>query len=220
MLEALFNPDNAFMCFINKIIDLVVLSLVWIVCCIPIITIGPACSALYYAVVKAVRRKRSYPVKEFLRAFKSNLMKGMIIEIVLVAFVCMMLYVDAPLVLVLLDTGKIQNVLFLVLFAIKAVILLGGACWIFPLLSRFEEKIWKLAHASMYLLLRYIPVTLLAILLILVTVWLLVCEPLLLAILPGTMTLVLSFILEPVMRRICERKELDNNERDTWYLEK
>lgn len=129
MLQSLFNPENAFMCFMNKIIDLVLLSLVWLVCCIPIITIGPACAALYYAVVKAVRRQRSYPVREFWRAFKSNFKKGILFEGIWLILGGMMLCTDLPLVLTLLDTGKVQNVILLVLFAAKAILLLGTACW-------------------------------------------------------------------------------------------
>ena len=52
MLEAIFNPENAVFRMINKLLDLMVLSLVWVVCCIPVVTAGAASSALYYAVVK------------------------------------------------------------------------------------------------------------------------------------------------------------------------
>ena len=64
MLEAIFNPENAVFCLMNKMLDLMVLSLVWALCCIPIITAGAASAALYHAVVKSVRR-RSF---EFFRA--------------------------------------------------------------------------------------------------------------------------------------------------------
>lgn len=243
MLQLLFNPDNEFMCFINKIIDLVVLSLVWLVCCIPIITIGPACAALYYAVVKAVRRQRSYPVREFWRAFKSNFKKGILFEVIWLLLSVMMLYTDLPLALTLLDTGKVQNVILLVLFGIKAILLLGMACWFFPLMSRFEEKFLKLAQASVYLLMRYLLVTLAAIVLLGAAVFLFAWEPLLLAVLPGPVTLLLSMMQEPALRKMCQAAEAEtaaacppgqesDNEageqrydaecdvKDTWYLEK
>lgn len=209
MLQSLFNPENALMCFINKIIDLVVLSLVWLVCCIPIVTIGPACAALYYAVVKAVHRQRSYPVREFWRAFKSNLKKGILFEVIWLLLGAMMLYTDLPLVLTFLDTGKVQNVILLVLFGIKAVLLLGTACWIYPLMSRFEEKFWKLAQASVFLLMCYLPVTLAAIVLLTAAVILFLWEPLLLAVLPGPLTLLLSMMQEPALRKMCQASEAE-----------
>ena len=46
MLEAIFNPENAVFRMINKLLDLMVLSLVWAVCCIPVVTAGAASAAL------------------------------------------------------------------------------------------------------------------------------------------------------------------------------
>ena len=72
----LFNMDNAFFSFISKVCDIMILSTVWILLCIPIITIGPASTALYYAVVKVVRRERGYLLREFFRSFKMNFKRG------------------------------------------------------------------------------------------------------------------------------------------------
>lgn len=220
MFESLFNPDNAFMTFINKIIDLVVLSLVFTICCIPIITIGPALAALYYAVVKTVRRRRSYPVKEFWSAFKSNMKRGIVAELFFLAFSIMMLWTDVPLLLTFINTGKIQDTLLLILFVIKFVILAGMACWIYPLMSRFDQKLWKLAQVSLCLLLQYLPITLIFIVLLAVMVILLVWEPLLTVVLPGMFILLLSFMLEPALRKLCDEEECKDSNKDSWYLEK
>ena len=225
MLQSLFNPDNPVMCFINKIIDLVVLSLVCLVCCIPVVTAGPACAALYYAIVKSVRKQRSYPVSEFWRAFKCNLKKGMIFEIIWLILAAMMICTDLPLVLTLLDTGKVQDIIFLVMFTIKVLLLLGVACWIYPLMSRFDESLLKLAQASVFLLIRYLPITLSAIVLLSISLILFIAEPLLLAVLPGPVVLLLSFIQEPVLRKMCyiadeESDVQTDKDKDTWYLEK
>lgn len=218
MLEAIFNPENAVFCFINKIIDCVVLSLVWAMCCLPIITIGPACAALYYAVVKSVRRQRSYAVKEFFRAFRDNLKKGIVVHLVFLLFGGMMFVTDIPLVLTFLDTGSVENVLFLVLFGVKLFLYLGMICWIYPLISRFEEGLLKLAEAALYLLIRYLPSTLVSIVVLLLSVLLLLWEPLLLSVLPGMAVLVISLVTEPGLRRMCLEDEKDTV--DQWYLGK
>lgn len=218
MLEAIFNPENAVFCFINKIIDLVVLSLVWALCCVPIITIGPACAALYYAVVKSVRRQRSYAVKEFFRAFRENMKKGIAVHLVLVLFGVMMFVTDIPLVLTFLDTGKAGNTFFLVLFAVKAAVYLGMVCWLYPLMSRFEEGIFKLAEAALYLLIRYLPSTVLSIAVLMAAMVLILWEPLLLAAVPGLAVLLISLVTEPGLRRMCGAQE--GQERDEWYKER
>ena len=43
----LFSMDGKFLETFNKITDLVTLNILWLLCCIPIITIGDSTSALY-----------------------------------------------------------------------------------------------------------------------------------------------------------------------------
>ena len=47
-MNRLFNIDNPVMQFLSKMFDLIVLNLIFILSCIPIITIGASISALYY----------------------------------------------------------------------------------------------------------------------------------------------------------------------------
>lgn len=53
--------DKAHTNFIWRFLDImgqiVAASILWAVCCLPVITIGPSSTALYYAVVKSVRRR-------------------------------------------------------------------------------------------------------------------------------------------------------------------
>ena len=218
MLESLFNPENAFMCFINKIIDLVVLSILWTVCCIPIVTIGASSAALYYAVTKSVRCQRGHAAKEFWRAFKGNLKRGIIFELIWTALAFMMLVTDVPLVTTFLDTGKVQNVFLLILFAVKAILLIGAACWYYPMISRFEQTVWRMAEAAVFTMLRHALRSILLIILALFAASLLVAEPLLLAIVPGTAAWLLSFLQEPVFQKLYEDTDTSDDE-DPWYLE-
>jgi uncharacterized membrane protein YesL len=220
MLEAIFNPENAVFCLMNKMLDLMVLSLVWALCCIPIITAGAASAALYHAVVKSVRRQRSYPLREFWKSFQANLKKGILIQIIWILLVAMMLVSDVPLFVGLLNGKEIQDRVLLALLILKAVFLAGMPCWIFPLLSRFEESLLKLSEAALYLLLRYFPITLVSVVLLLGAILLWVWEPLLVAAVPGLTALLLSFLLEPPLRKLICREEIREGDTDAWYLEK
>ncbi len=219
MLEAIFNPENPVFCVINKILDLVVLSLVWFLCCIPVVTAAAASAALYYAVVKSVRRQRSYPLREFWRGFRSNLKKGILVQILWMVFGAMMLVSDIPLILTFLNTGEFQDKVFLVLLTLKTVILAGMPCWIYPLLSRFEESLGKLAEAALVLLFRHFLITFACLLLLLGAGLLLFWEPLLVTVIPGVTAVLLSLLLEPSLRKLVRREEAPDQETDTWYLE-
>ena len=59
-MNRLFNIDNPVMQFLSKMFDLVVLNLIFILSCIPIITIGASISALYYVCLKMLRGEDPY----------------------------------------------------------------------------------------------------------------------------------------------------------------
>ena len=218
MLGSFFNPDNFLWSTISKIIDLVVLSLVWVLCSLPLVTIGAASAALYYSIVKCVRRGRSHAVREFFHAFKDALGKGIIAELIWAAFAFMMLVSDVPLALTFLDTGKIQDTALFILFVVKLLLLLSVACWFVPLLSRYNQSIFQLLKASLFLMIRRIFATLGSIVLLLVAVLAAVYEPLFLSFVPGIAMLLLSFLQEPGLQSIYDQSEADDAQ-DTWYME-
>ena len=218
MLKGLFHSENSFFCVVNQILDLMAVSLLWLVCCLPVVTAGPACIALYYAVVKSVRKQRSYCIREFFRAFRANLKKGLVLWSILLCLAFMMLGADVPLCLSFLRMEKEMDVICVGLLCLKAVLLAGVGFWCLVLQSRYEEKLFRLAEAALYLFLRYFPVTLLQLLILAAAGLLLRLEPLLFFIVPGACALLLSFPTEPVLARLCDTKELKGTDRDTWFL--
>ena len=64
-MNRFFNMDNKFFTFMGRIADLIILNLLCIVCCIPIVTIGPAITAMFYVTMKMVRNEEAYIVKGF-----------------------------------------------------------------------------------------------------------------------------------------------------------
>ena len=67
----LFNPDSPIMQGLIKISDMVVLNFLCILCCIPIITIGAAVTALYDAMGRMMRDEGGI-YKAYFKALKSN----------------------------------------------------------------------------------------------------------------------------------------------------
>ena len=66
----LFSMDGKFLETFNKITDLVTLNILWLLCCIPIITIGASTSALYQVTLQIAENRDSYITKEFFKAFR------------------------------------------------------------------------------------------------------------------------------------------------------
>ena len=51
-MRGVFNPDSPMMRALGVVWDLIVLNLLFLVCCIPVVTIGPAITALHYVTTK------------------------------------------------------------------------------------------------------------------------------------------------------------------------
>ena len=76
LIKAAFDTDNFLMRFSEKVLDIVTVNLLFLVSCLPIVTIGVAKISLYQTIFE-VKGSRRVPVfKTYMRAFKQNLKLG------------------------------------------------------------------------------------------------------------------------------------------------
>ena len=68
----LFNEDNFLHVALLRIWEIVLANLLFIICCIPLVTIGPAFTALYHCTLKMVKGNHIGTLKTFFRAFKQE----------------------------------------------------------------------------------------------------------------------------------------------------
>ncbi len=216
-MGGLFNPDNVVFNFINKLVDGIVLSIIWGICCIPIVTIGPACAALYYTVVKTIRRERGEAVREFFGAFRKNLKKGVIINLILLTLGAAVLATDVPLIIMLINSEKAIDTVALIVFLVKLFLLLGVAGWIYPLLSRFDAPILELGRTALFVMLRYLHVTAAVATFLIMALFCVYMEVFTLAAVPALTAFFMSMLMEPVLRTLVKPEELDPNA-DNWFM--
>ena len=77
LIKAAFDTDNFLMRFCEKVLDIVTVNLLFVVSCLPIVTIGVAKISLYQTIFE-VKSSRRVPVfKTYIRAFKQNLKLGL-----------------------------------------------------------------------------------------------------------------------------------------------
>ena len=68
--------------FFHDLFDLIVINWLWLLCCLPIITIGPATCAMYRVTLRLARGEPVSPVKEFLAALKGNFKAGLVLGLI------------------------------------------------------------------------------------------------------------------------------------------
>lgn len=67
-----FSIDGKGFRFLSTMSELVTLNLLWLLCCIPIVTIGASTAALYTITIKMVKNEDSYVIRGFFSSFKQK----------------------------------------------------------------------------------------------------------------------------------------------------
>lgn len=80
----IFGLDNKFMRASTKILDLMILNILFVASCLPIITIGPAIVSLYQMSHGLKEGKVTHIAKEYFRAMKLNMKQGMLLGAVVI----------------------------------------------------------------------------------------------------------------------------------------
>lgn len=131
----LLNEDNIIHIFLNKLGDIIVANLLFLVCCIPIITIGPALTALYHCMLRTVKGNNNGTTKTFFRTFKENFRQSLIVWLGLLA-VGFILFLN---IRFLQNTASVvSKPLFYVSLGIAGLVIIL-ALYIFPVIAAFAN---------------------------------------------------------------------------------
>lgn len=218
-MSSFFNMDNGFFAVLGKICDVVFLSLIWMVFCIPIITFGPANTALYYATVKVIRRERGYLFREFYKSFKLNFKRGAIIGVMItICFVILFLDIYASWAGIG-DNKSLSSIMFGIYMAMTF-FLLTVTIYIFPILSRFDMTVRQLIKAACFMALRHLPFTLLMFIITAAAILGIYIIPITIFVLPAVAALINSLLIERIFKKYMPQSENEEeNKKDEWYLE-
>ncbi|MCD7882198.1 MAG: YesL family protein [Lachnospiraceae bacterium] len=210
--DEIFAQDGKVMSFLYRTGELIILNIVFLLSCIPIVTIGSALTSFYYATIKSIRRERGAPVKEYFGSMKRTMKKGILLVLELAVWFGL-LYLGRRYSQVNERTHMVTvyNVLMLLSAAV--------AIYVFPVLSRFEMKLtncWKLAFL---MCIRFFPYTVVIIAGTVGIAWLLfyiLPMPCILFI-PGLWCLVITFMVEPALLAYMPKPE--EGQEDAWYYD-
>ena len=78
MFRSIFRPYGLVWTVLNTVTDVVGLTLCWLLCCLPVVTLFPATAALYDAVVHGIRYREEGPYKRFFRTFRAEWKSGIL----------------------------------------------------------------------------------------------------------------------------------------------
>lgn len=151
-MQSLFSPDSKFMRVMSRVADLMILNLIFLLTCIPVITIGAASTALYTVCFRFGTRREGKLVRTYFRAFRQEFKRGTLLWLVIAlcgATAALNAYV------LYLMPGALRWAC--ILFAILLILVLIIAAYAFPLLSQFDNGVTGTFKNALILGLGYLP---------------------------------------------------------------
>lgn len=149
----MFKLESPLMNFLNKVADIMILSIVFMVACIPVVTGGAAFTAAYYMGFKMVKDEESYIIKGFFRAFKENFKQATIIWI-FVLFLGALILADYR--IVLYSGIEFASWIRIAMVSVTLVAALG-IVFVFPLQARFQNTVKNTIKNAFLMALSHLP---------------------------------------------------------------
>lgn len=215
-MNHLFNPENKFFQGTSKVMDCIFISVLWLVCSLPIFTIGAATTALYYTSHKCLRYERGYAVSEFFSAFKSNFKQSTIVWLIMLG-VYLLLGVDYYVMYQYAAAGEKIGALYLVFLAF-GIILSVWWLYVFPYMARFANTTKNVFTSTVYMCIANFGWTIVLVVIVIACFLGLCIFPPILFIMPVLYNLLKNLVLEHVFVKYMNAEDLEKEkERNLSY---
>ncbi len=130
--------------------NIFLLNLCVVIGCLPIVTIGTSITAGYDVGLRMVANEDGYIVRQYIKAFKSNLRQG--IPLGLITLVCAyVVYLDFEII------KKVESIsIFFIMFAmISTAIFAFSLLYAYPLTARYENTLMRMLKNSFRISMKY-----------------------------------------------------------------
>ena len=142
-----FSIDSPLLRALNKVADLIWLNILFIVCCIPVFTLGAALSAMYSVTLKMTANEEGSISQCFFKAFRQNFKQATILWLILLGFG---LVIILDFLVVPFMGGIIYEIAFWFLCVIGILYIMVFS-FSFPLQSKFENTVKRTLMNALFL---------------------------------------------------------------------
>lgn len=136
----MFEVNGPLWRFLSSLFDMIVLHILWLICCIPIITIGPATTAAHYVAMKKIVKDEGRNVWSlFFKSFRENLKQGIVLGVIFTV-IGLLLGLDFYLCLYKLEEGNMFNLVMFSALGFLTIIYLVLMIYLWAVLARFDNS--------------------------------------------------------------------------------
>lgn len=143
-MNFLFNPENKFWNFVAKLTDVAVMSILWLICSLPIITIGASTASFYSFTMELVSDTEGKVVQSFFAGFKRCFKKATLIWLAQLAGSAFLAYDLWACWQYFTLTGSIVSLVCLSVSACVAIVFVSLFLYIYPILAVYDFNLKKL----------------------------------------------------------------------------
>ena len=136
--------DSDFNFIFTKIADLFILNILFILCSLPIFTIGASYTALYECVTSLKDDSTTSLVKDFFKTFKSKFKYSFIAQLAII-ILTIILWSNF---LIILSLSTAIKFAFIVILALYFIVLASFVVYIYPIICRYDMKFIDLLRVT------------------------------------------------------------------------
>lgn len=155
MWNKLFDMENSFWTFANKVADMVILEIIWLITSIPLVTVGAATSAFWHVMIRLAEDREGHIIPDYFRAFGKCLKTGTAVWLIQLASGLFLLF-D---IYICVKMNTLTGVFLVGVFGVFLLILVIFSTWLYPLAGVRGFSCGKVLGNSAYLTLRHFPHT-------------------------------------------------------------
>lgn len=134
----MFQVDGPIWRFLSMLGDMIILHVLWLLCCIPIITIGPATAAAHYVAMKLVRDEGRSVIGMFVHSFRKNFRQGIMLGVIF-TLVGIVLGTDFYLCMYVLEESSLFQFVMLAALGFLTILYLIVMIYLWAVLAFFEN---------------------------------------------------------------------------------
>ena len=207
----LLDPDSPIMSFLARVADLVILNVLWLLCCLPVVTAGASTTAMYHVVRHLQEESISSVTRDFFRSFKSDFRQATpayLLLLIPTAAVVMNAWILSA------QSSDIVPVYVRAIWMVSALMLTFVVSFVYPVMAYFDDTVWKTLRTAAVLAVAKLPrtvlisaINLLPIIMLFVSLPFFLRSSIFWLLIGGSLTAYLNMlILRPVFKKIIDER--------------
>jgi len=204
-MNTLNQRENPILYWFSKIGDFCALSVLWLLLCLPVLTFIPASIALFDSISHCIHGTEDGSVRRFLRTFKSELVRGILLSLVWLLIGCGLLYGYA----ILFQMGQENQAIaaYSLVYLFTMLIPLGVLAWLIPVESRFRHSFFGLFRSAAVYAISHLPATVVLLVILALGFILVFLFPILALLMPAIVVTVQCWFVERVFQKYIPKEE-------------